>query len=294
MMQAAVSSYSFSKLLQTGTLTQLGCIQKAKEMGFDAIEFVGIQPHDGSGPAEYALRLREECERCGLPISCYTVGADFLTGSGGDLQAEIARVQQEVEIAALLGAPLMRHDATSGYPQGQRKYRGFSDALPTLVEGCRQVTDYSAERGVRTMVENHGTFCQDSDRVERLINAVARENFGWLVDMGNFLCADEAPATAVGKAAPYAFYVHAKDFHVKSPMGPAPGRGFFCSRNGTWLRGAIVGHGEVPVRHCLTALKRAGYDGFVAIEFEGMEEPLEALAIGLENLRAAIGSLECI
>ena len=33
--------------------------------------------------------------------------------------------------------------------------------------------------------------------------------------MGNFLCADEDPASAFARVAPYAYYVHAKDFIVK-------------------------------------------------------------------------------
>jgi hypothetical protein len=44
------------------------------------------------------------------------------------------------------------------------------------------------------MVENHGFFCQDSERVEKLITQVGKENFGALVDIGNFLCVDESPA----------------------------------------------------------------------------------------------------
>ena len=52
--------------------------------------------------------------------------------------------------------------------------------------------------------------------MEKLINTVNHPNFGWLCDMGNFLCADEDPAKSCGKAAPYVFYVHAKDFIVKA------------------------------------------------------------------------------
>jgi sugar phosphate isomerase/epimerase len=124
--------------------------------------------------------------------------------------------------------------------------------------------------------------------MEKLYQAVNHENFGLLTDMGNFLCADEAPDKAFGRLAPYAFYAHAKDFHVKSAMLPDPGEGFFRSRSGNYLRGAIIGHGNVPVLHCIRALKNAKYDGYVAIEFEGMEEPVQAITIGLNNLRRYI------
>ena len=289
-MKVSVSSYSFSQKMQTGELTQFDCIAKAKEMGFDAIEFVDILPHDQSSKEEYAVRLREECQRLDMPVSNYTVGADFLNGSDGDLQAEIERVKREVDLAVLVGAHSMRHDATGGFKPGERQFRGFDAVLPRLAEGCRAVTEYAAGKGVKTMVENHGFFCQDSERVEKLVNTVAHENFGLLNDMGNFLCADEAPAVAIGRVAPYAFYVHAKDFLVKDAAAPNPGDGFFRSRNGNYLRGTIVGHGDVPIQHCLSALKIAGYDGYVAIEFEGVEDAYFALKTGLDNLRRYIAN----
>ncbi|MCI5649348.1 MAG: sugar phosphate isomerase/epimerase [Fusicatenibacter sp.] len=290
-MKISVSSYSFSSLLKTGALTQLGCISKAKEMGFDAIEIESIHPHDGSSKQEYAKKLRDECERVGMPISNYTFGADLLNGSGGNLEAEIERVKSEIDIAKILGADSVRHDATIGYPREIRGYRGFDDVLPRLSEGCRRITEYAATKGIRTMVENHGFFCQDSVRVEKLVNQVANDNFGLLCDMGNFLCADENPIEAVSRVAPYAFYVHAKDFHVKSGMGQNPGEGFWKSRGGNYLRGAIIGHGDVPVTQCLSILKNAGYDGYVSIEFEGLEDCEMGISIGLANLRHYIAQL---
>lgn len=282
-MKIALSTYSLSRRMREGTLTQLGCIAKAKEMGFDAVEFVGIIPHDGSAPEDYAVRLREECERVGMPVSNYTIGADFLRCES--VEKEIERVKHEVDIAALLGATSMRHDATIGYPDGTRGCRGFADCLPILSDACRQVTQYAKQKNVRTMVENHGFFCQDSERVEALVNAVQDENFGLLCDMGNFLCADEDPLHAFSRVAPYAFYAHAKDFHIKSGMGPNPGEGFFRTRGGNYLRGAVIGHGDVPVLQCLQILKNAGYQGNLAIEFEGIEEPECGISIGLSNLR---------
>ena len=48
----------------------------------------------------------------------------------------------------------------------------------------------------------------------------------------------------------------------------------------------MIGHGVVPVEACLCILKNAGYDGTVAIEFEGMEPCEEAIALSRENLAA--------
>ncbi len=276
-MKIAVSSYSFSGVMKTGEYNQLTIIQKAKDMGFDAIEFVDIDPSDGSTKEEYAKKLRAECERVGIEISNFTFGAELL--SCGDRNAEIERVKSMIDIAEILGAKSVRHDATGG-----KKGVTFDQALPEIAEACREITVYAAEKGIRTMVENHGYFCQDSIRVEKLYSAVNHPNFGLLCDMGNFLCADEDPAKAFGIVAPLAQYVHAKDFHIKTADNN-PGEGFFRSRNGTYLRGAIIGHGNVPVKQCLAALKRAEYNGSIAIEFEGMENAVEAIRIGLANLK---------
>lgn len=288
-MQLGVSSYSFSR----AGFDVFQIIAKVKELGFDVIEFAGLpKPPAGEAPLDFAKRVKDACDEAGLKVANYTIGADFLTGSGGDWQAEAKRLQEEVRVAHVLGCKGMRHDAAWGFPEGKVGARGFDDALPILAKGCRAVTEFAADLGIRTMVENHGYFAQDSDRVEKLVNAVGHPNFGVLVDIGNFLCVDEDPAQAVGKLLPYVFHVHVKDFHYKSGREPDPGEGWFPTRAGNYLRGAIVGHGAVPVAQCLRLLKAHRYDGVLSIEFEGLEDPVMGVRIGLSNLRRYLKGLE--
>lgn len=279
-MKYSVSSYSYSQLRHSGTYTEPELIALAKEMGFDGIEFAEINTPEGKDKAEYAAELKAEADRVGIEIVCYSIGADFLKN-----EDQVEKLKKEVDIAAILGVKLMRHDATSGFKDGERGSKGFDQALPILADGYRAVTQYAKTKGIRTMVENHGFFCQDSERVEKLVNAVADDNFGVLLDLGNFLCADENPATAVGRLAPYAFHVHAKDFHVKNGNGVIPPDGFFRSRGGNALRGAIIGHGDVPVLQCLRILEAHGYDNYITVEFEGMEDAKKGVACGLKTLQ---------
>lgn len=283
-MKIGVSSYSYSRLMGPGMMSVFDVVARAKEMGFDSIEFAGIPVPDGESIESYAGRLREACAKHGLPIASYTIGADFLNGSGGNMEEEIERLKGEVRVAKRLNAPVMRHDASRGFPVGHGGARGFADALPFLVRGCRAVTVYAAEIGIRTMVENHGYFCQDSERVEQLVNGVNHPNFGLLLDVGNFLCVDEDPAKAAGRLMPYVFNVHMKDFHVKPGTEPDPGSGWFQSRAGNYLRGAIIGHGNAPIEQCLRLIRKAGYDGVLSIEFEGIEDPLTGIGLGRDNL----------
>ena len=276
-MQISVSSYSFSRMNNS----PIERLRLAKELGFAAIEFTEVD-------METAQRLREESERLDFPVVCYTVGADFLRAESIDAEAE--RLCKQVDIANNLGAYQMRHDATKGFQPFRAAHASFAEAIPLLARGCRMVTEYAADKSVITMVENHGYFCQDSERIAALVGAVSHPNFGALADIGNFTCADEDPAIATGSIAALALHVHAKDFHIKPGTGDDPGQGWFRSRGGNFLRGAIIGHGNVPVRQCLGNLQRAGYDGYVSIEFEGMEDCEQALAIGLENLSSMLNA----
>ncbi len=279
-MKTSVSSYSYGGYNSDDKLGIYGVIDHAKATGFDGIEFVeGAWQQDPDG----AKKIREHCEKVGITPVAFLVGADFLNWGSEDGKEEIARIKGLIDTAADLGASMLRHDVTGGVRT--RKYGiGYDDLLPTLAERIREVTEYAAEKGIRTMTENHGFFSQDANRVEKLINAVGHPNFGALIDMGNFLCADENPNVSVGVMAPYAFHVHAKDFFVKSGLEPNPGDGWFMSRAGNYLRGAIIGHGDARVAQSIRTLVRSGYDGYMTIEFEGMEDNLRGIEIGYKNL----------
>ena len=286
-MKIGVSLYSFHDYALESSLGVKGCIDKIKEFGGDGIDFVesaGFE-NDLEGYIAFAKDVGEHCKTVGVEPLCFCVGADFLNK---DFDAEVERVKGMVDVAAAFGCPIIRHDATGGYPNEIKTGRSFDAVLPILAKAYLAVTEYAETKGIKTCIENHGFFAQDPERVEKLINAVNHPNFGALVDIGNFACADADHAYAVGVMAPYAFHAHAKDFHKKNGSLDNPGEGWFMSRGGNYLRGAIIGQGDVPVRQCIGILKRSGYDGFLTIEFEGMEDPLKGIRIGIANLKRFI------
>jgi sugar phosphate isomerase/epimerase len=278
-MKVSVTIYSFGARLNK-ELGITGIIDKASEMGFEGIEFTRGDWTNNLDLSQ-AAAAREHCAEKGLEIVAYCTGADFLSP---DFDGEIAHLRREVDFAAALGAPLMRHDVSHGFHSGRRYSVGYDDALPLLAKGSLEITKYAEQHGVGTMTENHGKFSQDAARVEKLINAVAHPNFGALVDVGNFMCADEDPVRSVGIMAPYAKHVHAKDFFWKSGCETDPGEGWFRTRAMNYLRGAIIGQGCAKVSQSMQILKDSGYDGYVTVEFEGMEDPLTGIRIGRDNL----------
>lgn len=283
-MKIAVSSYSFTQAFIDGRMNIEDAIPTAAEMGYEGVEIVRTKQTDEQMRA-LAVKLRAQSEQYGIPIVAYMVGADFLKNG---LDAEVRRLKGEAEIAALMGTTRMRHDSTGGVDAEGRKY-SVEEALPIAAEGYLRVTEFAAGLGVHTMIENHGYFFQDSARVKALVNAVNHPNFGWLVDVGNFMCADETPVDAVRTAAPMAVHAHAKDFFVKAKGEYIPPQGWFPTRGGNALRGTIIGHGSANVPACLKLLKDAGYDGFLSVEFEGMEDCLMALKANLVNLKDMLG-----
>jgi sugar phosphate isomerase/epimerase len=279
-MKVAVSSYSFSAM-KTDDFSRM---KLAKEMGFEGIEFAEINPPAGTDKIEHAEKLKKYSDDINLPIVNYAIAADFINK---DLNSEIERLKSEVDIASILGVKTMRHDASRG-PEGEtNSLTGFDKYLPTLAAGCRAVTEYAKTKGIKTSVENHGFYCQQSDRVEALMKAVDDDNFGWLVDIGNFMCADQNPLDAVRTGAPYAIYVHVKDFYFIDKSLPKPD-GYFNTRGGNHLCGSVLGDGVVPVAECIKIIKDTGFDGWVTLEYEGKENPITALPKGYDFLKKII------
>ena len=275
-MKISVSTYSFGPYRDRGMDFM---IYKAAEMGFDGVEYCFEREHTDAELASF----RRAAEAAGLAPVCLDVGADLLSGCGGDLDREVDRLKREIDRAALLGVPMMRHDVSAGR-DGNGDPVDFDAALPRLVEGCLRVTEYGETAGVRTLTENHGYYYQDAARVVRLQEAARHRNFGALVDIGNFMCADENPPEAVAATAKYAVHVHAKDFYLTPGDSPAPDGAWFPTRGGDRLMGTVIGQGDAGTDRSLAALAGSGYDGFVTVEFEGPEDALEGIRLGREYL----------
>ena len=270
-MKIGVSSYSFSHFMRETGADYFKICDIAKETGFDGIEFTDLQ---GEDELALAKEIRAYCEKIGLEITAYTIGADFI-----EHENELERLKRKVDVAEALGAKLMRHDVT-----WTQQPMEWTEIIERVAPSVRALTEYAATKGIRTCTENHGRVMQDANRIEKLIQTVDNPNYGWLVDMGNFLCADEPPMHALPIAAKYAFHAHAKDFIFKS-ADEVPCSGWIATRNGDFIRGTIVGHGVVPIKKCVQTLRNAGYDGYLSLEFEGLEDNMTAIKLGYEFLK---------
>lgn len=279
-MKLGISTYSLYNALKSGEMTIQDVIIYIASIGAEHAEIVPLGFNLTENP-ELIEVIKKQAQESGIELSNYAVGANFSGLNEEQYVQELERLKREVDIAAALGVKKMRHDVAFS---NDLSITNFLLELPRLSEACQAIADYAALFGITTSVENHGYYIQHSDRVQALLKVVDRPNFRMTLDVGNFLCVDENPVAAVANNISYASMVHLKDFYYR-PSAENPGEGWFKTSNGSWLRGAIVGHGDIAMRQVLLLVKESGYDDFISIEFEGMEECRLGTRLGFEFVK---------
>ena len=299
-MKIGLTSYSMNNYICDGLMSVCEVMRFAKEKGAEHIELVpfGFTLHDdktGEFNEPLIAEIRRVSEEIGLPLSNYAVLGDLLKPDPDARKAEVERLKRHIDVAAKLGLKQMRHDVSSfRRPLESNTPVAFEREFPIAVETCQALADYAAQYGITTLVENHGFFINGSDRVIRLIDAVGRDNFGLLLDTGNFTCVDEDATVAVKKCAPIAKMVHLKDFYIRRADRLTGNGGLFRCDSGSWfssnsgeymLRGSILAQGDLDVWSTLGFIRSAGYDGYVSVEFEGMEDGKIGSEVGMAAAR---------
>ena len=288
-MKSCISLYSYWSLVIAKKMNHYQVIDTIKSLGIDAVE---LQIFDVAVPkdmtmGEYAKALCNYARGIGLEVPIFTVDSKIYCD---DKESELAHLCSLVDVAAELDIPLMRFDVAYKF-LGNETTKSPKKIIDAIVPYIRRLADYAKEKGVKICSENHGRIIQDSYRVEELFYQVDHENYGLLCDVGNFGGADEDCAAAVSKLLPHICFVHVKDAFFKSGMTYDPGRGFNRTRGGNFRRSTILGHGDVPVYQILTAIKKSGYDGYVSLEFEGIEDTMMAVEISAENLKRMLADI---
>ncbi|NMO95426.1 sugar phosphate isomerase/epimerase family protein [Paenibacillus lemnae] len=280
-MKLGVSSYSLFQAMNAGRMNILEVIDWVAEIGGEHIEIVPGLGYNFQDQPDLEQQIIDKAKSAGIEISNYAIGANFITETDEQYEAEIARVIAEVDRVHRLGAKLMRHDVAS---RPDTSIANFNQDLEKVAAACRRIADHAKQFDITTSLENHGYYVQASDRVQSVIHAVDRPNFKTTLDVGNFVCVDEDPLSAVKKNLPYASMVHIKDFYIR-PSTRNPGEGWFKSSGGSYLRGAIAGHGDLDMYEIIRSVKSSGYNGFLSIEYEGMEECTKGTKIAFDNVK---------
>ncbi len=233
-------------------------IAACAEMNLDGVELTSYYFPKDLTP-EYLLHVKELTFRLGLDISGTAIGNDFCLPPGDARDATLALTRRWVDIAATIGAPVIRIFA-GNVPKGDVE----SAALERCVMGINESLDYAAGKGVFLALENHGGITATPEQLLAIVKNVKPSPwFGVNLDGGNFRSDD--PYADLARIAPYA--VNAQ---LKTEI----------SRNGkkeTADLGRIV-----------KILIDAGYRGYIVLEYEAAEDPKTAVPRHIEELRNII------
>lgn len=299
-MKFGISNYSFWKALSTGRLSLEDAFKWLHEMGCDHIEIADfvVDLHQ-PGMAE---KVTELSAKYNLAVSNYSAGSMLGQVEGEEYEAELNRLKGEIDLAHAIGAPAIRCDLVRMFGSDDpTSIEEFDRLFPKMVKGAQDLADYAAQYGMDVLLENHGTFANGGDRVRRLVLAVNRPNYGCTIDVGNALCVDEDPMICVETLLPFVKRVHIKDFYIREDAyaigmkygeeeqpKDITGNRWFTTKHHRYLRGAIVGHGDIDLRKVIGKIVASGYNGDMTIEFEGMEDEILACEIGMRNLKQMV------
>lgn len=254
----SVAAYSYRKHLpegsKRGSMTLFDLFEMAAEWGLDAVEPTSY--YFTSEDNEYLHALKSKAFRLGLDISGTAIRNDFCHPNEKRRSEEVAHVKRWVDHAVELGAPCIR-------VFGGNKHREVSAerAFKLAVEGLKESCDYAGTRGVYLAIENHGYLTESAEDVLRIVEGVGHEWLGVNLDSGNF---KTRPYENMEQLAPHAVNVQLKVDVVQDD-----------------------GNGRVPGDYAriFGILKRAGYRGYVALEYEGEEDPKSGFPKFLERVR---------
>jgi sugar phosphate isomerase/epimerase len=197
----SLAAYSYRDLLlpkqgKEPQLTLKDFVDDCAKMGLEGTELTSYYfPKEVT--LDYLHDLRRHCFRLGLDVSGTAVGNEFGHPQGEKRDAEIAKVKQWVDHAAVLGAPVIRIFA--GH---QQKGQTEAEAHALMVSAIEQCCDYAGKHGVYLALENHGGPTGTVEGILQFIRDVNSPWFGINLDSGNFSSAD--PYGDLAKIAPYA------------------------------------------------------------------------------------------
>jgi sugar phosphate isomerase/epimerase len=257
-MKKSICHYSLHRTWKAKQWTCLQLAEHVKSLGSEGIDFHANLLGTTEGAAQ---KIKEALQKTGLVLSGLSLGNNFNMEEPEKFKQQVDYVKSWLRVAAEVKAPVSR--IFGGHIKDRSNKDQLKKSFDLIFEGLGQVVKEAEKLGVVLALENHGGLpCTGEEQID-VIKKFNSKNLRATVDVGNYLQGGQEGHVGSAIAAPYCAYVHFKDFRKTPSQDP----------NMPWgLIASIVGVGDVDHLKCLTALKQAGYNGFVALEYEGPED----------------------
>ncbi|HCF94328.1 MAG TPA: xylose isomerase [Verrucomicrobia bacterium] len=248
-------------------------IEEAARLEVEGVDVLHRQM-DNEEP-QYLQKLKRHAFLHGVDLICLSIHQDFVTPDLEERKQNIEHTIHCMELAHEMGIPSIRLNSgrwgTSSSFDELMANRGIEPVLPghTEDEGFAWAIDSiekclkrAEELGVLMALENHWGLTRTSKGLLRIRKAIDSPWLGVLMDTGNFL--DDTYAQ-LEEIAPYVNFVQAKTYFG----------------GGEWYTL------DLDYKRIAGMLIKAGYKGYISIEFEGKEAPETGVPKSIQLLRDA-------
>lgn len=280
-LKVSLNAYSFNKLLNDSIrgrgegVTLIQVLEFAAKNRFDGFDPTGyyFPGYPAVPPDTYVDSLKHRAAELGVGISGTGVRNNFTTADKTVRDAGVKHIKEWVEVAARLGAPVIRvfADTQMRNQTWQTVSNGATreQVQEWIAAALKECADQGKKYGVRIGVQNHGDFLKTGEELMALIKAVGSEWCGPIVDTGYFKTPD--PYVDMALVAP-----HAVNWQIKqSPIGE---------------------DSDIPTDlvKLITIVRKSGYSGYLPIETLSPRgkpyDPYAVVPAFLKQVRAAIAT----
>lgn len=196
----SLNAYSFNAPLTAKKTTLDEVIEFCAKTGFDAIDITGYYfPGYPEIPSdEYIFHLKNKAHRLGLDISGTGVRNEFGDPDKTKRAADVVLVKKWIEVAAKLGAPVIRIFTARSLPANYK----WEQAEEWIIEDIKECVEHGKKYGVIVALQNHNDFVKTADQTIDIMKKVNSEWFGLVLDTGSFVTNE--PYSEIEKTTQYA------------------------------------------------------------------------------------------
>ena len=218
-LKLSLNAFSFNQLLLDGLqgkkpgMSLFELLEFCAEHDFEAIDPTGYYfPGYPEVPEDaFINRFKRRAFQLGLDISGTGIRNDFATPDAAKRAADVQRAKAWIEVAARMGAPVLRLFA-GAVPAGYENK--WDEVARWMADAFRECASHGEKFGVLVGVQNHGDMLKDADQTIRVLDLIDSAWCGVIVDTGNMATPD--PYADIARVVPYAV-----NWQVKtSPRGP--------------------------------------------------------------------------
>jgi sugar phosphate isomerase/epimerase len=204
-LKISLNAYSFNKTLTDHLkggkgMSLFDLLDFCAENDFDAIDPTGYyfpgypKPPD----AKFLNDFKRRAHNLGIDISGTGVRNNFASPDKSKRAADVQHVKEWVEVAASMGAPVLRVFA-GARPDGHK----WDDVAAWMAADLKECVAHGKKHGVIIGIQNHADMLSTADETLKLLKMVNEpEWFGVIVDTGAFTSPD--PYKDIAAVAPYA------------------------------------------------------------------------------------------